>query len=177
MQNLPIINSIFSTATLAAHLGLLILGLAYIFFRPKTEALFKFLEANKFMLSFIVALTATASSLIYSEVIGLPPCILCWYQRIFMYPLVTILLIAIAKKDTRISPYILSLAVGGGLIALYHYLLQIGAAPAFSCSAVGYSVNCADTFRMSYGYITLPMMALTAFTVIAGLMLVPTRRS
>jgi disulfide bond formation protein DsbB len=117
-------------------------------------------------MSFIVALTATLGSLYYSEIVGYEPCKLCWFQRILMYPQVVIFGMAIWKKDKHISSYALALSGIGALIAGYHYLLQRGIAPATSCSAVGASVDCSQTFVMEFGYITIPVMAFTGFVLL-----------
>ncbi len=117
--------------------------------------------------AFAIAFLATGSSLFYSEIAGLVPCELCWFQRIFMYPQVIMLGIALWKKDRRIADYSIALSVIGATIAAYHYLLQIGIAPfALPCSAVGYSVSCSKVFVNDFGYVTIPMMALTAFLLI-----------
>src|SRR3989344_3418868 len=116
--------------------------------------------------SFLVALIATSGSLFYSEVAGFEPCKLCWFQRIFMYPQVLLLGMAIWKKDRHIADYGILLAVLGALVAGYHYLLQLGIAPNLPCSAVGYSVSCSQVFVMNFGYITIPLMSFTAFLLI-----------
>lgn len=115
---------------------------------------------------FVVALIATCGSLFYSEIAGYEPCKLCWIQRIFMYPQVLLLGMAWWRKERWMLPYVSVLSAVGGVIAGYHYLLQRGVAPAIPCSAVGYSVDCAKVFVMQYGYITIPLMAFTAFALI-----------
>lgn len=120
-------------------------------------------------LMFIVAMTATLGSLFFSDIAGWNPCKLCWYQRIFMYPQVLLLLIALWKKDRNIATYILALSVLGMLIAAHHYSEQVALAlqpvpdnSLVPCDASG--VSCAKTeIRFTFGYITLPMMAFTAF--------------
>jgi len=113
----------------------------------------------------LVAVTiATLGSLFYSEIAGYEPCKLCWAQRIFMYPQVILLITAFAKKRAgAMLAYTLPLSVIGGLIAIYHYLLQLGVVSGVACGVVGYSVSCAQKFVLTYGYITIPLMAVTAF--------------
>ena len=124
------------------------------------------LISNRFLLfSFIVALIATLGSLYYSDILGYEPCKLCWYQRIFMYPQVILLGVASLKKHKSIAIYSLLFSIIGAIIAAYHYLGQIGSF-SLPCSAVGYSSSCAETFILNYGYITIPMMALSAFSLI-----------
>ncbi len=130
-----------------------------------------FLRPKALTLAFIVALTATLGSLFFSDVAGYEPCKLCWYQRIFMYPQILLLGFATFKKDKNIINYSLILAIPGMLIALYHYLMQLGFAPALSCAAIGYSASCSKEFVLQFGYITIPLMSLTAFLLIILLLL------
>lgn len=133
--------------------------------------LYAVIAQNARLLAFIVALTAMLGSLYFSDIAGFAPCTLCWYQRIAMYPMVFLLGIAIAKNDRKnIVDYCLALSAIGAIIAGYHYWLQRGGSEILPCSAVGYSVSCSQTFTMSYGYITIPVMALTAFLMIFSVM-------
>ncbi|OGY68707.1 MAG: hypothetical protein A3B94_01990 [Candidatus Jacksonbacteria bacterium RIFCSPHIGHO2_02_FULL_43_10] len=116
-------------------------------------------------------------SLFYSEIAGYEPCQLCWWQRILMYPQVILLGVAWLKEDQGIVLYSIALSSLGALIAGYNYLLQIGFVPSIGCSAVGYSINCSQRFVMQFGYITIPMMALTAFLLIISFMIVFKRSS
>lgn len=143
-----------------------IVALAVCFLSGQGKKITGFFSANAPVIMLVVALTATLGSLTYSDIIGYEPCKLCWIQRIFMYPQVVLLAIALYKKERLIVDYILGLSVIGAVIALYHYLLQIGIAPALPCGAVGYSVSCSQRFVMEWGYITIPMMSLTAFLLI-----------
>ena len=125
------------------------------------------LKNNYLLFGLIVSAVATAGSLFYSNVMGFNPCTLCWWQRIFMYPQVLLFGIALWKKDVKIVRYALWLSVIGGLIAGYHYSLQIGFLSSnLPCSALGYSASCAELFLLAYGYLTIPMMALTVFIML-----------
>ena len=160
-----VFNLIMGAATIIAQVGIIFL-LGYLI-TGKPAAVGRLTENQEMAAAFTVALIATAGSLTYSEILGFEPCVLCWWQRIFMYPQVILLGVAAVKREKMISDYAIILAVIGAVIALYHYLLQVGAAPTVACSIVGYSVDCAETFGMRFGYITIPMMALTAFILIA----------
>ena len=117
-------------------------------------------------LAFMVALVSTLGSLYYSEIAGYDPCRLCWFQRIMMYPLVILLGVSIWKKDRNVWNYVVPMSVIGSLIAVYHYYIQVAASKAASaCSSSG-GVSCASSPFFSYGYITIPMMALTGFGLI-----------
>ena len=129
-------------------------------------------ERALFLLVFawLVAIAATAGSLYYSEVRGFVPCELCWYQRIFMYPLVLILGLAVWRLDLGVRPYVLALALVGGTISLVHYLEQKlpGFAPT-SCNAT--PVPCDLHYVNHFGFVTIPFMALVAFALIILAML------
>ena len=114
----------------------------------------------------IVSLVATLGSLFFSEVMALPPCVLCWYQRICMYPLVPIATAGLLARDAAVSRYLWPLAVIGLAIATYHNLLYYGLiADAITPCAQG--VSCTSRQIEWLGFITIPLMSLTAFVVIA----------
>jgi len=119
-------------------------------------------------LAWLVAATAMAGSLYFSEIGGLTPCLLCWYQRIAMYPLAVILLVAAIRGDGGIRPYASALAVIGGLISAYHILLQrLPGLPSGSCSV---EVPCTAIDLERFGFITIPVMALVGFVSILVLL-------
>lgn len=113
-----------------------------------------------------VAILAMGGSLYYSEVMKLTPCLLCWYQRIAMYPQVLIALVGVLRKDAKGYLYHLPLSLIGGTISAYHYFLQrTGTDNAFgSCSV---ATPCSAIEIEYLGFITIPFMALVAFTLIA----------
>lgn len=121
---------------------------------------------NDFGLYFawLVAVVAMSGSLYFSEVRAFVPCSLCWYQRIFMYPLVFILGIASFRQDKRIVPYVLPLSIIGGLIAFWHVLEEN--IPSLSIPVCNVGVPCTVKYVNYLGFITIPVMSLTAFTLI-----------
>ena len=173
MEFTPAINLILGILTIVSQITIALLIVLLIFKKDKLDSL---LKKYALPLSFAIVLAATAGSLFYSEIAGYEPCKLCWLQRIFIYPQTILLGIAIWKKDYEIALYSLALSVIGAIIAGYHYLLQIGIAPELPCSAVGYSVSCSQRFVMQFGYITIPMMAFSAFVLIALLMALKIKR-
>lgn len=117
-------------------------------------------------LAWIQAVVAMSGSLFYSEVMYFPPCSLCWYQRIAMYPLVAILGVAIWKRDDQnIRAYALPLSIIGLLIALYQCAMTYGVIEEIPC-AVNQTVSCTIRWVNYYGFITIPLMSLVAFSVI-----------
>lgn len=163
------VNQILSILTITAQILIIGLFIAILLRKNKVS---DFTKKHAVLFSFIVALTATLGSLFYSEIAKFEPCKLCWFQRIFMYPQVILLGMALLKKDENITNYILGLSMPGIIIAGYHYLLQLGIVPELTCSAVGYSVSCSQRFVMNFGYVTIPMMALSAFALIILLQLI-----
>lgn len=168
MADITLTNNFFSILTIIAQASILLLAGAILLYKRKKEAgsVLRFFAQNAVLFAFIVATISTLGSLFYSEVVGFDVCKLCWFQRILMYPQSIILGLALIKKDRKILDYSIALSIFGILIALYHYLLQLGIAPSVACPIVGYSSNCASRFVMNFGYITIPMMSLTAFTLI-----------
>lgn len=125
-------------------------------------------------LAFVQALVATLGSLYFSEIKHWRPCVLCWYQRISMYPLVIIFLMALWKKDTKVFYYALPMSLVGLGIALYHNLLQWGVLTE-QCSLTG--VSCTTKFAGWFGFVTIPLLSLTAFWIISLLMVIQIKRA
>ena len=111
------------------------------------------------------SLTAMLGSLYFSEVMKYEPCTLCWYQRILMYPFVVLLGIAVVRKDYFIARYSLPLAIIGSAISLYHYSMQKIPALSGGGAACG-RIPCTGQYINWLGFITIPFLALTAFTII-----------
>lgn len=112
-----------------------------------------------------LALIATLASLFFSEVMQLPPCVLCWYQRIAMYPLVLILAMGIIRKDDRVREYGIALSLVGFLIASYHVLLYYGVIPD-NISPCTQGVSCTTRQIEWFGFITIPLLSWMAFLLI-----------
>ncbi|MEK7584134.1 MAG: disulfide oxidoreductase [Patescibacteria group bacterium] len=123
-----------------------------------------------YSLIFLIALIAMGGSLYYSEIVGLTPCLLCWYQRIAMYPIVVLSLVGLLKRDPMLPRYVLPLSIMGALIAAYQYILQRlsarGTVNIITPCAVG-GTSCATIDLQYFGFITIPFMSLVAFILIA----------
>lgn len=126
----------------------------------------QFIGKNSILFAFIVALGSMLGSLFFSEIAHYTPCEFCWYQRIFMYSQVFIFGLALIRRDRWIRAYGFLLSGIGAFIALNHVILQhVGWSP-IPCAAVGQSVSCSKVFVVEFGYITIPLMALTGFVYI-----------
>lgn len=123
----------------------------------------------------LLVAVATLGSLFFSEVMELPPCSLCWAQRIFMFPLSIILLVGLLPFDPGVVRYALPLAATGGAIALYHLLLQVGVIPE-SAAPCRRGVACSDAQVEILGFLSIPMLSLLVFASVTGLLLLLKRR-
>jgi disulfide bond formation protein DsbB len=134
------------------------------------------LGGGELWLAFAVAAVATAGSLYFSEAAHFVPCRLCWFQRIAMYPLVPLLLIAALRKDFRGGAiYSLPIALIGAGISIYHiYIENNPGAESAGCRA---TAPCSTKWIDEFGYVTIPTLALTAFLTIAVLAVFALRRT
>ncbi len=119
--------------------------------------------------AWLVAIVATAGSLYFSEVRFFVPCALCWWQRIFMYPLVGLLAVALFTRDRHVWRYALPLALLGTGTAWYHYLIQ--RVPSLAAPGVCRGgVPCNVQYIEWFGFVTIPFLAGTAFAIITVLL-------
>lgn len=116
--------------------------------------------------AWIIALVASVGSLFFSEVMQLPPCVLCWYQRIAMYPLVLVIGTGIIMRDSRLKFYALPLSLVGLAISIYHNLLYYDIIPE-SIAPCTQGISCTTIQLQWLGFITIPLMALTAFVLVS----------
>ena len=131
----------------------------------------KFIIQNALYFALIQAIVAVLGSLYFSNILMLPPCVLCWYQRIAMFPLFITLIIGILTQDKNTHLFVLPPAIFGWLVALYHCLLYYKIIPdtLAPCST---GVSCTTKFVEYFGFITIPLLAFTAFTVIITCMVI-----
>lgn len=131
----------------------------------------KFLSKYVLYLAWLQALIATLSSLIFSEILKFPPCVLCWYQRICLYPLVAIFAVGIIRKDKNVDYYAWPLIIAGWMIAVYHNLLYYNILPEAAAPCIA-GISCTTKFIEWFGFITIPLLSLTAFTILGVLMII-----
>ena len=119
--------------------------------------------------AFVVAAIATGGSLFYSEVAGFIPCEFCWFQRMMMYPLSILTLLIAARGDNRAARYLLPLPVVGAGTSIYHMLLEhhVIKEPG-ACTLTGGGCTANWIALHSFGYLTIPTLALTAFLLLIG---------
>lgn len=149
-----------------------VVALSILFFRPKKNIFLDFIDKHFLPISFLLSLTASLFSLVYSEVISFLPCYLCWFQRVFLFPLPFIFGSAIWHKDRKIVKYVLPLLSVGFLISVYqNFFYYFGKGSALPCDASG--VSCYQRLVSEFGgYISIPMLALTTFFALLAVVLV-----
>lgn len=120
--------------------------------------------------AWLVAAVSMLGALFFGEVMQLPPCVLCWYQRIFMFPLVLILPVGLFPFDAKVVRYALPLALVGWLFAVFHLLLIAGVVPE-SIKPCRQGVPCSEKVIEWFGFVTIPLLSVLAFSAIIGLLL------
>ena len=125
-------------------------------------------NSQQWMLIFgawLIATVSTLGSLFFSEIMELVPCVLCWYQRIFMFPLAIILLIGLFPMDKKVVNYALPLAVIGLFFTIYHCLLFYGFIPE-NLQPCSQGVSCADDNMVLFNFLPIPLLSLVSFLMI-----------
>lgn len=120
-------------------------------------------------LAWLIALASTLSVLFIGEIMGQTPCVLCWYQRAFMFPLAVILAVACYRSDGAAWRYVMPLAAIGAAIAIWHTLVFIGLAPT-ALEPCGEGPSCSSDNMTILGGIPLPLLSAGAFAAIVVLM-------
>src|SRR4051812_4082706 len=156
--------------SVVAELTVLAVVLLALFARPTLQRIRGALGDQPLQLAFVVALVSTLGSLWLSEGAGFVPCRLCWYQRIAMYPMAVILGIAAFRHDVRVRIYALPVVLIGASISVWHILIE--RFPSLESSTSCDPANpCSLIWVERFGYLTIPTMALSAFALIATLLL------
>lgn len=117
--------------------------------------------------AWLIALVSTLGVLFVGEIMGQTPCVLCWYQRAFMFPLVLVLATGLFPLDRRVVRYAAPLVAAGWLLALYHLLLTKGVIPA-GLSPCTQGVPCSEDKVAWFGFVTIPLLSLLSFTAIGA---------
>jgi disulfide bond formation protein DsbB len=164
-----------------AVVSLVLLILTFTTLHGRVSAIHAFVKDRGLFFGGIVALTATAGSLFYSEVLGYTPCLLCWYQRILMYPIVALFAVALIAKARDVYKYVLALSIPGFVLATYHYFVQIFDITT-NCVAPGgrelieEAGQCTMRYVFDFGFLSIPFMAAVAFLLITLISLLALRR-
>ncbi len=124
----------------------------------------------------LVASASTLGALFFSEIMQLPPCVLCWYQRIFMFPLALLLPVGLFPFDAKVVRYALSLALPGWLVSIFHVLLVAGVIPE-DIRPCTQGVPCSDVQIQWLGFVNIPLLSFLAFSTLAALLVAARIRS
>jgi disulfide bond formation protein DsbB len=143
---------------LAFHIFLVVAFLALVFRKSWGRSLVGWAGKNSLLLGLALSIIAVGGSLFYSSGVGFPPCILCWWQRVAIYPLLALFLVAIFRRDRGVFSYVLPLSLVGLIISLYHSYVQWGGSPLIPCDA---TASCSKLYVYAFGYITIPTMSMT----------------
>jgi disulfide bond formation protein DsbB len=145
---------------------LVVIGLAALIgVRGPLAAVRRAVWGYELWLAFVVSATATAGSLFFSQVAHFVPCELCWFQRIFMYPLALLTLLAALANDYRVARYLLPLPVIGAGFSVYHLLVENGVVHESQGCRISAPGGCAIKWVDELGYVTIPTLALTGFAL------------
>lgn len=124
----------------------------------------------------LIVSVATLGSLFFSEIMDYAPCDLCWYQRIFIYPLVIMIPIGLFPFDRSVIKYSLPLLIVGWSIAVYQNLLYYGIIPE-NISPCSQGVSCKEEYIEIFGTLSIPLLSLIAFSIVGVLFIVLLRRT
>lgn len=116
--------------------------------------------------AWLISLSATLGALFIGEVLGQTPCVLCWYQRIAMFPLAWILGVACLTNDRQVGFYVLPLALIGAVIALWHSLLHAGIVKETVVPCASSGPSCTDDAMLTVGGLPIPFLSFVGFTAI-----------
>jgi len=133
--------------------------------RGPLEAVRRLLWGYELWAAFVVAAIATGGSLFFSEIAHFVPCELCWYQRICMYPLSIITLLAALADDRHAARYLLPLPLVGAGVSVYHLLVENGVVAQQQSCLISAPGGCATKWIEEFGYVTIPVLALTGFAL------------
>lgn len=145
--------------------------------KSKTEIkLLSSISKNALGLGFLVSFIGMLVSLYYSDYLGILPCGLCWFQRVFLYSQVFIFGMALYKKDHKIFPYTLLLSTVGLIIAVYQSYLQMGYSELLPCPAIASTIDCAKPTFVEFGFVTFPLMSVVLFLFLMAVSLTAERK-
>ena len=171
---LDTVNKILSLGTIFLQLIIILIAINLIFIRNQNNKILLFFKKYTFIFGFFVALGAVSLSLFYSEIVGFPPCELCWIQRIFLYPQLILFSMELYKRDRSIVDFSIVFAIIGSLISIYHIYVENGGKGLACATLTPTNVNqvsCAIRYIYEFGYVTMPIMALTLSLFIISILL------
>lgn len=150
-----------------------VIALFLLFIGPKKNKYLDFIDTHYLKLGFLISLLAALFSMVYSEIVGFAPCYLCWYQRIFTFPMVFIFGAAIWTKERKIVKYVLPMLAVGFIVSVYQNFIYYFNPDASSLPCDASGASCYQQLVSEFGgYISIPMLALTTFFALMTAVLV-----
>jgi disulfide bond formation protein DsbB len=151
-------------------LGLIVGALALVGIRGPLDFVRNLLWGYELWGAFVVAAIATGGSLFYSQVAGFTPCEFCWFQRMMMYPLSILTLLIAVRGDNRAARYLLPLPIVGAGTSIYHMLIERNVIKEPKACSILIPGGCGTNWiaNHGFGYLTIPTLALTAFLLLIG---------
>jgi len=156
-------NLLLALGAIVLQIVIVVFLINLIFLRSRDNIILLFFKKYGFYFGFIIAFLSMALSLFYSNVIGFTACELCWAQRLFIYPQVVLYGFALWKDRRNLARVIGIFAFVGMLISIYHVYIENGGSSALACATDNVNaVSCTARYVYEFGYITIPVMALTS---------------
>ncbi len=154
------IQTILPYGILASHVLFVVLFVSVLLRKTAGKELVNWVGKRAILLGFLISLASLCGSLFYSELVGYVPCVLCWWQRVFLYPQTILFGVALWQKRKDVFSYSLPLVLLSTIVSLYHEYVYMGGHSILPCTALGGA--CSKIYVLEFGYITIPMMSLTA---------------
>lgn len=151
------INFVASIGTLTVGVFGVVIAILHSIHHKKPHKILDALTRWLMWIGLGIALSGIVFSLIYSGIIGYPPCYMCWWQRVVIYPQVILYGIALFDRDRKVFRYTLALSLIGVIFSLYHNYLELGGSALIACDA---AVSCTAKYVNEFGFVTIPLMAL-----------------
>ncbi len=161
-------STILVSGSIALFVGAVGIGILALVL-PSIRARLAGIEYAKYLAALAaISFVSIVGSLIFQLIYETPVCELCWWQRIFLYPVIVIALVALwyRTREAHITIGILSLL--GFFIAVYHYYYHfqrfvLGNVLALPCSYGGLLPACTDSPILIFGFATIPFMGIMVF--------------
>ena len=131
---------------------------------------------NLLFACWLIASVSALGSLFFSQVMDFAPCVLCWYQRIAIFPLVLMLPVGLFPFDAKVAKFALPLTIAGLLTAAYHNLLYAGLIPK-SIQPCRPGVSCTEKYIELFGFVSIPLLSLLALAAMTALLMIVKRRN
>lgn len=152
-------NIIFSLGAIVVTVTTIAL-IVFLIVAPRS-GLVKIFGKSAHVFALLTSIGAIVSSLFYSEILGYAPCVLCWVQRILIYPQVILFLLIFKFRRALLWNISFAMSLTGLLVAIYHYYIESGGSELFECSAFG--ASCTARYVYEFGFVTIPFMSLALF--------------